>query len=220
MTPLDHYVLQAYLDGELDAAAAEAFEFLLLERPDLAEWVDADTALRMGLAQDMDKAVPQNAVAASAPSDTASLVESNSEKIIQFPKKPRSIVLSLAVAASLLIGVGLGNRLATRSPLAGGATLVSVDMQRSSAAALAPEFHLPPQGNVVLMVPVATLKPCAALIEIRQQGREVLAVQAQSDDSGSAYVVLANAALSAGQAKVVVRCADKYVGEYPVTFTR
>ena len=50
MSPLDQFLLDAYLDGEMDAATSEAFEHLILTRPDLAEQVDADTSLRMALA--------------------------------------------------------------------------------------------------------------------------------------------------------------------------
>ena len=50
MNALDEHLLRAYLDRELDADASEAFEVLMLERPDLAAAVDADTALMMGLA--------------------------------------------------------------------------------------------------------------------------------------------------------------------------
>ena len=49
MSPLENYLLQAYLDGALDESEESAFELLLLERPDLAELVEADCALRMGL---------------------------------------------------------------------------------------------------------------------------------------------------------------------------
>lgn len=51
MNPLEGFLLKAYLDGELDNEAAEAIELLLIERPDIAELVDADSALRIGLGQ-------------------------------------------------------------------------------------------------------------------------------------------------------------------------
>ena len=50
ISALDNHLLRAYLDGEMDEAAVEAFEILMIERPELAELVDADTALRLGLA--------------------------------------------------------------------------------------------------------------------------------------------------------------------------
>jgi hypothetical protein len=49
ITPLDHYLLRAYLVDELDEAATEAFELLMIERPELAELAIADTTLGIGL---------------------------------------------------------------------------------------------------------------------------------------------------------------------------
>ncbi|WP_257386597.1 hypothetical protein, partial [Tahibacter caeni] len=63
ISALDNHLLRAYLDGEMDESAAEAFEILMIERPELAEFVDADTALRLGLAE-----APPAASAAPAPS--------------------------------------------------------------------------------------------------------------------------------------------------------
>lgn len=49
ISPLDKYLLQAYLDDALDEAATEAFELQLIERPELADLVIADVALQQGL---------------------------------------------------------------------------------------------------------------------------------------------------------------------------
>ncbi len=126
MTALDHYLLRAYLDGELDAAASEAFELLLLERPDLAEMVDADSALRLGLAS----------AAKAAGGSAADPAAGAGANVVPLHRPARWA--PLAMAASLLLAVGVGGGWLLRVPpqVAGGAQLLYVDKTRSGDAAM------------------------------------------------------------------------------------
>lgn len=67
ISPLDKYLLQAYLDDALDEAAIEAFELQLIERPELADLVIADVALQQGLKAEADSGLLPPALVRAAP---------------------------------------------------------------------------------------------------------------------------------------------------------
>lgn len=208
MTALDLYLLRAYLDGELDAAESEAFELLLLERPDLAELVDADSALRIGLAGEAQAASTGRAVEVVAPAPSNVV-----------PLRPRPAWPALAAAASVMLAVGLGGGLLLRPapPAADGAQLVYVDKTRSISAV--PTASVDPQQPVVLMVPVARVDDCAPDFELLQAGREPLAATATPDEFGYASLVLAAGVLQAGRAEVRVRCGAGEAAVYALDVT-
>lgn len=76
ITALDKYLLRAYLDDSMDEATLDAFELLLIERPELAELVIADVALGQGLRAEAEAGSsllpPALVRAASAPSAAVS----------------------------------------------------------------------------------------------------------------------------------------------------
>lgn len=71
ISPLDKYLLQAYLDDALDEAATEAFELQLIERPELAGLVIADVALQQGLKAEADSGLLPPALVRAAPAAVA-----------------------------------------------------------------------------------------------------------------------------------------------------
>ncbi|MCQ4163261.1 hypothetical protein [Tahibacter harae] len=83
ITALDKYLLRAYLDDSMDEAAAEAFELLLIERPELAELVIADVALDLGLKAEADSGLLPPALHRAAPASAASTRQTGAA-----PKEP------------------------------------------------------------------------------------------------------------------------------------
>lgn len=206
MTALELFMLRSYLDGELDEAANESFELLLLERPDLAERVDADSAMRLGLAGESGagRGLPPQLPASAAIGNPRA------------PPPSRRHWPALAAAASLLLAIGLagGWWLRPAPPAAAGAQLLYVDQTRSGTASTA--RTLAALRPVVLMVPVAGLDDCQARIEVLQGGRAPLTATAFADPYGYASVVLAAGTLENGTAQVRVRCGDGAPAEYRV----
>ena len=186
------FMLQAYLNRELDADAETEFELALLADPDLAEQAAGDTALLLGL---------NGVVAAELKTPEAKLAH---PVVAVLPaRRSRRPWLTMAAAASalMLISASLGYFLKPAPNVLGGAQLAYIDKQRS--------------GPLVLMVPVASANPCMADISISQAGK-VIRASAQPDDFGYAVVVLGFNALKPGAAIVDVRCEAKAVGQYVV----
>jgi|CXWL01.1.fsa_nt_gi hypothetical protein len=210
MTPLESFLLRAYLDGELDAAANEAFELLLIERPDLAEWVEADMALHLGLAEPVSAAGqpdPPTAIAA-----TANVVD------IATARRPRLLFSpALAAGLALVLGVGAGF-LARRPPPAGleMATLLYIDKTRDIASQ--PTLVLPPNGAIVLLAPVASQDDCLPQVRLLQPGRADLSAFAKPDEFGYVSLVVPRAALRPGAARVEVQCGSAAAAHYDVRF--
>ncbi|MBN8740639.1 MAG: hypothetical protein BGP24_15090 [Lysobacterales bacterium 69-70] len=207
ISALDNHLLRAYLDGEMDDAAAEAFEVLMIERPELAELVDADTALRMGLAA-APLAAPRGEPAAGPVVRPLRL------------RKPAPVWIPLAAAAcaALAIGLVLGRSWSPAPAALAPITLLSVDRLRSSVA-VAPTLRLPAGGLVVLSVPAVAEAGCTPTVRIVQGGNTLEATVAP-DDSGFANVSLAAARLAPGRAEVGVACGGRQLANYPVEFVR
>jgi hypothetical protein len=200
MNALEQHLLRAYLDGDLDADATAAFEILMLERPDLAAAVDADTALRIGLG---GGGLQRDTGAAPARSAT----------ILPF----RARLWPTSMAASLLLALGFSGAWFTRpaqDPMQ-GLHMAYVDKTRSISAT--PVIELPRKEALVLQVPVASADPCQAEFEIAQ-GPLSLRAHATPDEYGYASVLVRQGALSEGAAEVVVRCAGHELARYPVQF--
>lgn len=216
ISALDNHLLRAYLDGEMDAAAADAFEVLLIERPELAELVDADTALRMALSAASEAAAPVvPSRADAAPGGMAAAANTRARS-----NRRRSRALTSLVAASVLVagGIGIGRWLADHAPAAiGSATLVSVDRLRSTIAQTQ-QLRVPAQGSLVLSVPVAD-SGCDSQVQIRQAGA-TLEARAQPDAYGFANLVLDAARLPSGKADIVVLCGQNEAARYTVEITR
>jgi anti-sigma factor RsiW len=207
ISALDNHLLRAYLDGEMDDAAAEAFEVLMIERPELAEFVDADTALRIGLA-----------AAPTAARHSEPVIDPVVRALPLRKPAPAWIPLAAAACTALAIGLVLGR---SWSPAPAGlapTTLLSVDRLRSSVA-VAPTLRLPAAGLVVLSVPAVVEAGCTPTVRVVQAGN-VLEAQVAPDDSGFANVSLAATRLAPGRAEVSVACGSRRLAEYPVEFVR
>jgi len=197
------FMLQAYLNRELDAGAEAEFELALLADPDLAEQAAGDTALLIGLSG-------ANAAAAESPRLGVAISP------VRRPRKPW-LILAAAASALVLISASLGYSLKSAPNMQGGAQLAYIDKQRSASNNI--QIKLPKAGPLVLMVPVASANPCFADISISQAGK-VIQASAQPDDFGYAVVVVGFDALEPGEAAVDVSCAGKVVGQYAVQVLR
>lgn len=125
-TTPDDEMLMAYADGELDPLAAKRVERAIAADPSLAETVEAHRALRAQLgaafAPVLDQPVPDRLTA---------MLDSN---VVTFTAaavpaaQPRRWLSGLAIAASLVVGLGLGAEWQRGgSPVAtSGGTLVAV----------------------------------------------------------------------------------------------
>lgn len=214
ISALDNHLLRAYLDGEMDEAAAEAFEILMIERPELAELVDADTALRLGLAgtpKPATASAPEPAVPADAP-----------VAALPGPSARRPVIawapLLAAASIALAVGVVAGRFWAPAPGALVPTTLLSVDRMRSSVDTV-PVLRLPAGGLVVLSVPVAADPDCVPIVHIRQ-GANALEAQVRPDDFGFANLSLAATRLAPGRAEVLVDCGSRPRVVYPVEFVR
>lgn len=203
MNSLDEFLLRAYLNGDLDADAAAAFELLMLERPDLAELVEADTALRIGL-----KSVGVSAVA-SPVTDTMPLAPSRT--------KPRRYFV-WAAAASVLVAVGVGTVLVrTPKPLAAmeATTLAYVDKTRAISAKV--QLPIPATRTLILLVPVAA-EACKPEVTLTQGNMEPFRAEATPDEFGYASLVVPTDVLRIGDAVIDVRCGNEPAAQYDITF--
>lgn len=197
-THIRGFMLQAYLNRELDSDTEAEFELELLSDPELADLAAADTAMLVGL----------NGASASI----VSLPTPPASKPAPGAKAPW---LRFAAAASILmlLAAALGYSFKPSTQILGGAQLAYIDKQRSVGNSI--RIQLPQAGPLVLMVPVASATACLADISITQSANSI-AAQAQPDSFGYAVVVLANAALKPGNAAVSVSCQGKRVGQYDV----
>jgi hypothetical protein len=193
-----NFMLQAYLNRELDADAEAEFEIELLNDPELAELASADTALLLGLSM-----------------PPAAVMLPNSAKIAA----PKTQWFKFAAAASVLmtIAAALGYSLKPAPQILGGAHLAYIDKQRWLGNAI--QIKLPESGPIVLMVPVASANACVAEI-LLTQSNDTISAKSKPDDFGYAVVVLANEALKPGNAMVSVRCQGAEIGQYEVHVAR
>jgi hypothetical protein len=214
VSSLDLYLLRAYLDGDLDSEQSEAFEILLIGRPDLAELVDADSALGFGLAAAQAPATaPINAPTPSEASAASSVVTPLPRR-----RAASATLVPLAAAASLalLAGLFVGRLTGSAGEPMQSATLVYVDKLRDVSTA--PALALPASGAIVLLAPVASSAACVATVELRQEGMPALAARAQSDAFGYVSLVVARDAVRSGPAVVEVGCDGSIRARYDVRF--
>ena len=125
-------MLMAYADGELDATAREAVESAMREDPQLVERVARHSALRRRVRQAysavLSEDVPERLLraaqgAASAESKVVNLQDARAPRDRSAPRARRQWRTAAAMAASVIVGVGVGFFLwgRTVSPLAQGA---------------------------------------------------------------------------------------------------
>lgn len=215
MNALDRFLLDAYLEDSLDAEQTEAFELMMLARPDLADAVEADSALRIGLLAAQETPVqslpsasrPQAEAAAPSPQPPASPQRSATRSRRRWP-------MALAASCSLLAGATAGWWLRAPDGDPQSATLVYVDTLRNIAQPGV--LQLPEAGAVVLLAPVASSTPCRAELRLRQPGRPDIAVHADPDEFGYASLILPRTALRPGEATVLVSCEGQNLAQYPV----
>jgi negative regulator of sigma E activity len=149
---LSDETLMAFADGELDAAASERVERALREDPALAKRVERHRALRARLegafAAELQEPVPERLLAAArkvtqAPPAAVIDLQSAREARLPKPAQPaRSVRTPLALAASVLLGVGLGFALfkGGDAPLmrtAGGVLVAQGELDRALSTQLA-----------------------------------------------------------------------------------
>jgi hypothetical protein len=237
---LDTHLLRAYLDGELDADATQAFEILLLQRDDLASIVEADTALRLGLA-DVEGATKESVAVATdlpaiRPIATGSLVDEDEQPTVpvsgtQGPRgaNPRGVssrnrrmlrLVPLAAAAVILVSIGFGlgmNRGSVPLPLA---LAKAVQIEKVRGIGGIQSISLPESGYVVMYVDASGSANCSPRIALKQGGRSLFEQQANLDELGFAWLVVPRAALSAGEATVFVTCGDSMQTDYRIELTR
>lgn len=204
-SPMRAYLLQAYLNRELDQLAEEEFELELLRDPELAELALADTALGIGL----NVLEPQSSLGTSQ----------SSSNVVEFADYgiAKRTFWQLAIAASVLVGLSgiMGYQLNKSPQRANGATLAYIDKQRALGEQIT--ITLPKSGTLVLMIPVASARACPAEIELSQNGA-TQKVTAQADDFGYASIVVAPQELVPGTLAISVRCAGsaQTLGQYAV----
>jgi len=215
-SPLDHYLLRAYLDGEMDETAAEAFEVLLMARPDLAALVEADAALAIGL-----RAAGSQSGLGPATEDNGGNGKSTGAGVTPLRKRPRAPLGRWLAAAGVMLafGMGIGRWLPHASDPMTPATLVYVDKLRSSVTTT-PRLRLPSEGAAVLMIPVASTDACASHRVRIVQGSLDQSAEVNPDEFGYANLVVDASRLRDGQAQVHVLCGDAPAAEYPVEFFR
>lgn len=210
ISALDNHLLRTYLGGEMNEAAAEAFEILMIERPELAELVDADTALRMGLSAPGAATRPTE-----PPADPASMP---AVPLRHRARVPQWIPFLAAASVLLAVGLGLGRLWAPQPPDLTPTTLLSVDRMRSNISEV-PKLRLPHDGQIVLSVPIAADSSCKPTVRIQQAGT-VLQAQVMPDDFGFANLGLLAQRLAPGKAEVSVECNGREHARYPVEFVR
>lgn len=225
ISALDNHLLRAYLGGEMDEAAAEAFEVLMIERPELAELVDADTALRLGL---QDAGMQSVAVASAATPAAVSAVSTSGATptagvpadAARRPHRPRRRLIPLLAAASLLLAAGMGlDRLWRPQPAdLVSTTLLSVDRMRGSTTDV-PKLRLPAGGQIVLSVPVTARPGCTPQVRILQPGT-TLQTAVTPDEYGFANLSLGATRLALGKTDIAVDCDTTQLALYQVEFVR
>lgn len=222
--PLDHYLLRAYLDGEMDEATAQAFEVRLIERPDLAELVDADFALGAGL-----KAAGVS-LAEAKPVPTANGVVALQPRRAARPLSQAGPWLA-AAGVALVVGLGAGRLLQPEpavpvppvppAPLVAATLVPLIDKNRSMPGAVV-EKRIPETGAVVLSVPVVPVVPgekCQARVEIRQ-GDQTLTLEATTDRHSVISFVVDASRLATGPAEIVGGCVGGKPAKYATMFVR
>lgn len=206
MTPDEERQLNAYLDGALDAPATEAFEVLLLQRPDLAARVDADTLFGMAFKK----------YASSLPEP--SLVSGAAGSRLLANTRQCWLPLSIAASLALLLGVAGGYLMTRHAGSPASVSVAYVDQLRSASSTA--YVSLPDDGALVLMAPVASAVPCLATLTLEQAGEQVATTRSLSDRLGYAGLLVDAAAVAEGNATIGVACSGQTPMRYPVHLRR
>lgn len=141
--------IAAYVDDELDEAARGAVTFAALSDPALAERIAAERGLRQRLrahyAPALEEPVPaewiaqirQEAAPASAEVIDLAAARAHNRSLASRPMS--RLWLGAALAASLVIGIGIGGAMRNTGPItaSGGALLASGDLARALDTQLA-----------------------------------------------------------------------------------
>jgi hypothetical protein len=197
---IDEFLMQAYLNRELDAQTEADFEIELIRRPELARLMEADVALAIGLQEPNANVAPANAQASLQPASN---------------RQTRARWLNWRIAAAItgfgvisgMVGFFAGQ---PRQASFGATQIAYVDKLRNANDRI--EIQWPKASPLVLMVPVSKAD-CLADIDITQSDKK-LSTKAKPDDFGFAAVLLGQAVLSKGTAQISVRCDEKLVGSY------
>jgi len=212
-TKLDEFLLQAYLNRELDAQAEREYEIALIRNPKLAELAMADAALLAGLTATPATASGLAQVPSSndpGPQHRASSRATESTRAR--PIWPLAIVASFTALLAGTLGYAL-----RPAEIYGGASLIYLDKQRSTSAQL--EIALPSEGPLLLMVPVASSQPCRAEIRV-EQASAVLVFNATPDAYGIAPLILPGNALKPGPVNIQISCDGQALGSFEATAVR
>jgi hypothetical protein len=203
-SPIDNFLMQAYLNRELDAVTEAAFEEELIRRPELALLAEADVALSLGL--QLEQAAPISAVepfVSSKPQRGKS----------QFK---HTILLAAATAVVAILAGVVGYRMnASQSQALVGVQLAYVDKLRNDETVLA--IALPKDQMLVLMVPVASAEACLAEIEMLQD-KVYLKTGSKPDEYGFAAVIVPHGKFRLGKVEVRVQCNARRVGLFALEF--
>jgi hypothetical protein len=197
---IDQFLMQAYLNRELDAQTEADFEIELIRRPELAHLMEADVALATGL--QMPDARPLTELAATELKPKIANHRS--------PTWPNWRIAAVVAGFSVISGmVGFFAR-QPQPPGFGTTQIAYVDKLRSANTSI--QIELSNASPLVLMVPVSETG-CFADIDIEQLGTK-LSIKAKPDSFGFAAVWLAQTQLSAGTAQINVYCGATLDGSY------
>lgn len=209
ISPLDHHLLRAYLDGEMDEATSTAFEIRLMERPDLAELVEADTLLGMGLRAALAPSAAANDTAAAA--KVVPLAEARKPERLRGFSPARASGFLAAAGVVLAVGV-LAGRMTRPVPAEPAAaepvTIVQVDATRGVPAPPALNLTVPRSGKTVLAVAFEDARRCTSRVTITQPDHAPLEGEANIESSGFANIVVDASRLAEGDGRVVAVCVD------------
>lgn len=250
ITALDKCLLRAYLDNSMDEAEAEAFELLLIERPELAELVIADVALDLGLKAEADSgllppalhraaadspAAPQDAAPQDAAPQAATVValrtgqpappESAQTGAAHREFRPprrgrRRSVAPYLAAAAILLAVGLG----VGRQLQPGQPMLSateVAVADTLRGSGLRQVRLPASGALTLSVPVLLTQECAPPLLLRLvQDSRHWEIEPNKPVDDYVHVRIDAARLRPGAAEIQLSCAGKPLQTTGVAFTR
>jgi hypothetical protein len=243
MNALESALMQSYLDGELDAEASEAFEILVLQREDLAEIVEADTVLKIGLT---DSLPPEVELMGAPYGSSGQVIASKSgasrpgghavdhmrshgarDRHVEgrVPRRPPGRVariLSIAAAAVVLFGVGLGlGSLNGRNDSTPGFGM-AVQIEKMRGIGRAQSVSLPDNVYLVAYVDATSALNCQSNPRVRfAQAESVLFDRpARIDELGFVWLVVPRSKLASGEARVEIFCGDVLLADYPVDLVK
>ena len=239
MNALEKALLRVYLDDELDAEGAHEFEILLLQREDLAEVVEADTALRIGMIEpshsgfevgdspntdrkEIPRSIsekPDSIAEMTAHRNSPGAKRRHGEPHAPLPRRGRRArAFSFAAAAVLLMGLGFGMGTFTLRNSAALEFGKPVQIEKVRGIAKIQMITLPDHGYLVAYTDVSLTEHCQSLprVTFSQAGKILFDRPVERDDLGFAWLVLPRSKLKAGHAGVDIFCGDMSIAAYPV----